>query len=119
MATALGARLGAVSRPLFDNPQGWRGLMIGLLLGFLPCGLLYAAIGAAVASSDPLIAAMGMAVFTLGTFPTLWVIAYLGATAQRRWGRLGAQGNAGGRCIQCRRARLDGLALAWPVTARD
>jgi sulfite exporter TauE/SafE len=88
LATALGARLGAVSRPLFDNPQGWRGLMIGVLLGFLPCGLLYAAIGAAVASSDPLIAAMGMAAFTLGTFPVLWVIAYLGATAQRRWAGL-------------------------------
>lgn len=85
LATTLGARLGAIARPLFDNPKGWRGLLIGLLLGFLPCGLLYAAIGAAVASSDPLIAAMGMAAFTLGTFPMLWLVAYLGATAQRRW----------------------------------
>lgn len=85
LASAMGARLGAVCRPLFDQPQGWRGLVIGLLLGFLPCGLLYAALGAAIASSDPLIAAMGMASFTLGTVPMLWLVAYLGAAAQRRW----------------------------------
>lgn len=88
LATALGARLATLARPLFANPTGWRGLLIGLLLGFLPCGLLYAAIGAAIASSDPLAAAMGMAVFTLGTFPILWLIAYLGAAAQRRWAGL-------------------------------
>ena len=37
--------------------------------GSCPCGLLYAAIGAAAATSNPLAAAMSMAVFTLGTFP--------------------------------------------------
>jgi hypothetical protein len=84
-ATALGSRLATVTRPLFANPTGWRGLAIGLLLGFLPCGLLYAAIGAAVAPADPLAAAMSMAAFTLGTFPMLWLVAYLGGTAQRRW----------------------------------
>ncbi|HWA48913.1 MAG TPA: sulfite exporter TauE/SafE family protein [Dongiaceae bacterium] len=87
-ATALGARLAAISRPLFENPTGWRGLLIGLLLGFLPCGLLYAAVGASIAPADPLIAAMGMAAFTLGTFPMLWLIAYLGVAAQRRWAGL-------------------------------
>jgi sulfite exporter TauE/SafE len=90
-AAALGARLAGFARPLFANPTGWRGLLIGLLLGFLPCGLLYAAIGAAIAPADPLIAAMGMAAFTLGTFPMLWLVAYLGVTAQRRWAGLARQ----------------------------
>lgn len=85
LAAELGGRLAAMAGPLFANPAGWRGLGIGLLLGFLPCGLLYAAIGAAVAPADPVAAAMGMAAFTLGTFPMLWLVAYLGATAQRRW----------------------------------
>ncbi len=84
----LGARLALWTRPLFARPTGWQGLALGLLLGFLPCGLLYAAIGAAIAPADPLAAAMGMGLFTLGTFPMLWLIAYLGGTAQRRWSGL-------------------------------
>lgn len=85
VAGVLGSRLAGLTRPLFADPTGWRGLGIGLLLGFLPCGLLYAAIGAAIAPADPLVAGMGMAAFTLGTFPMLWLVAYLGGTVQRRW----------------------------------
>lgn len=81
----LGTRLSGLARPLFARPGGWRGFVLGLLLGFLPCGLLYAAIGAAIAPADPLAAAFGMAAFALGTFPMLWLIAYLGGAAQRRW----------------------------------
>lgn len=81
----LAQRLADLARPLFARSTGWHGLGLGLLLGFLPCGLLYAAIGAAIAPADPLAAAMGMAVFALGTFPMLWLVAYLGGTAQRRW----------------------------------
>ncbi len=85
LAAPLGRRLADMTRPLFAQPTGWHGLALGLLLGFLPCGLLYAAIGAAIAPADPLAAAMGMGLFTLGTFPMLWLIAYLGGTAQQRW----------------------------------
>lgn len=88
-ATAgLGAWLGRVAKPLFSRPWGWHGVGLGLLLGFLPCGLLYAAIGAAAATADPLAAAMSMAAFTLGTFPMLWFVGYLGGWAQHRWTRL-------------------------------
>jgi sulfite exporter TauE/SafE len=59
-----------------------------MVLGFLPCGLLHAAIGAAAATSDPLAAAISMAAFTAGTFPMLWLAAYLGGWAQRRWHRM-------------------------------
>ena len=81
----LGGRLGQIAKPLFAKPWGWRGICLGMVLGFLPCGLLYAAIGAAAATSDPVAAAMSMAVFTLGTFPMLWLVGYLGGWAQRRW----------------------------------
>jgi uncharacterized protein len=83
----LGARLGRIAKPLFAKPWGWRGLGLGMVLGFLPCGLLYAAIGAAAATSDPLAAAMSMAAFTLGTFPVLWLVGYLGGWVQRKWNR--------------------------------
>lgn len=85
---SIGERLAAWMRPLFAQPTGWQGFAIGLLLGFLPCGLLYAAIGAAIAPADPVAAAMGMGMFALGTFPMLWLVAYLGGTAQLRWSGL-------------------------------
>jgi len=86
--TVLGARLGRLTNPLLAKPWGWRGIGLGMVLGFLPCGLLYAAIGAAAATSDSLAAAMSMAAFTLGTFPMLWLVGYLGGWVQRRWTRL-------------------------------
>lgn len=84
----IGAWLGRFAKPLFAKPRGWRGIGLGMVLGFLPCGLLYAAIGAAAATSDPVAAAMSMAAFTLGTFPMLWLVGYLGGWAQRRWSKL-------------------------------
>lgn len=84
---ALGSRLGRIASPLFARPWGWRGVGLGMVLGFLPCGLLYAAIGAAAATANPLAAAMSMAAFALGTFPMLWLVGYLGGWAQRRWNR--------------------------------
>jgi sulfite exporter TauE/SafE len=83
----VGAKLGHLARPLFAKPWGWRGVGLGMVLGFLPCGLLYAAIGAAAATSDPVAAAMSMAMFTLGTFPVLWLVGYLGGWVQRRWNK--------------------------------
>jgi sulfite exporter TauE/SafE len=82
---SIGTKLGRIARPLFAKPRGWRGVGLGMVLGFLPCGLLYAAIGAAAATSNPLAAAMSMAAFTLGTFPMLWLVGYLGDWAQRKW----------------------------------
>lgn len=38
-------------------------------------------------TSDPLAAAMSMAVFTLSTFPMLWLVGYPGSWVQRRWAR--------------------------------
>lgn len=85
--TGIGAWLGRLAGPLFVKPRGWHGIGLGMLLGFLPCGLLYAALGAAAATSDAIAAGLSMAVFTIGTFPMLWLVGYLGGWAQRRWSR--------------------------------
>ena len=55
---------------------------IGALNGFLPCGLVYAACVAAVATGDVLGGAKFMAVFGLGTTPMLLVISILGQKLQ-------------------------------------
>ncbi len=60
------------------------GLPLGLALGFLPCGLVYAALAAA-AASGPLMGGAAMLAFGLGTVPALIAVAVLGHAAARRW----------------------------------
>jgi len=61
----------------------------GMATGLLPCGLVYATLGIAVASGDPLTGGLAMATFGLATVPALAVLG-LGArrvVAQRPWMR--------------------------------
>ncbi|HEU5047862.1 MAG TPA: sulfite exporter TauE/SafE family protein [Rickettsiales bacterium] len=51
------------------------GYVLGVLLGFLPCGLVYAAVLAAAATGNVTQAAVGMMAFAVGTVPMLTVIA--------------------------------------------
>lgn len=50
---------------------------IGVLNGFLPCGLVYMALLGATAMADPLSGALYMAVFGLGTIPLMSAAVYL------------------------------------------
>jgi len=49
--------------------------VFGMANGLLPCGLVYATLGIAVASGDALTGALAMAAFGLGTTPALAVVA--------------------------------------------
>jgi uncharacterized protein len=60
---------------LFQNPQGLKGYALGLILGFIPCGLLYSAFLIASAITNPVLAAIGMMLFGIGTFPSLFLTA--------------------------------------------
>ena len=72
-------------RPLFRRPVGWRGYLLGLALGFLPCGLLYGALAAAAAAGDAVGGALAMLAFTLGTLPALVVIGLAGHVVSSQW----------------------------------
>jgi sulfite exporter TauE/SafE len=61
--------------------------LLGVALGFLPCGFLYAAIAAAAASARPAMGAAAMVAFGLGTTPVLMMIGVAGQAAGRRWNR--------------------------------
>ncbi len=63
---------------LFQNPRGFRGYFLGIILGFIPCGLLYGAFLIAAAISNPFLAAAGMFFFGLATFPALFFTALSG-----------------------------------------
>lgn len=77
--------LGPKVRPLFDRPVGFRGYGLGIVLGFLPCGLLYGALAAAAASGSPLAGGFVMAAFAAGTVPALLVVGFAGHAVGRRW----------------------------------
>jgi sulfite exporter TauE/SafE len=76
-------------RPGFTLPltRTLRGYPLGLALGFLPCGVLYAALAAAAATGSPLYGALGMACFGLGTVPALIAVGLFGAAAGHRFRR--------------------------------
>lgn len=79
------AAIGRVSGNLLQSPYGWRGFSLGLLLGFMPCGLLYGALAAAAATADPLAGGIGMGGFVLGTIPALGAVGYFGARVGMGW----------------------------------
>ncbi len=58
---------------LFLNPRGFNGFKLGLILGFIPCGLLYSAFLISASFSEPFLAWIGMILFGLSTFPSLFV----------------------------------------------
>lgn len=60
---------------LFQDPRGFRGYFLGLILGFIPCGLLYGAFAISAVISSPLLAAVGMFFFGISTFPSLFFTA--------------------------------------------
>lgn len=67
------------------GPAG--GYLLGVALGFLPCGFLYGALAAAAASGSWWAGALGMAAFGLGTVPALIAVGLAGHAAGRRWQR--------------------------------
>jgi sulfite exporter TauE/SafE len=87
---AWGRAVGRLSRRI-DRGRWSGGLLLGLLLGFLPCGVLYAALVVAAAAGAPWRAALGLLAFGLGTMPSLIAIGVTGHLAGRIWrGRLAA-----------------------------
>jgi sulfite exporter TauE/SafE len=81
-----GKSIGAVTRRI-QRGSVFGEYLLGLALGFLPCGFLYAAIAAAAGSARPEMGAAAMLAFGLGTAPALMVVGIVGNAAGRRWNR--------------------------------
>lgn len=65
----------------------WARLLLGVVMGFLPCGLVWAMLPMAATLPSPLHAGAGMVVFGFGTLPALSAVLMAG----RLWrGRVGA-----------------------------
>lgn len=64
--------------PLLPSNSLFSGYILGILLGFLPCGLVYAAIMAAATAGNVLESAIAMGAFAIGTMPVLVIISFGG-----------------------------------------
>jgi uncharacterized protein len=93
------AQVARVLPGLDRAPAGWTraisrlarrtsgGYPLGIVLGFLPCGFLYAALATSAASGNPAYGAIGMLSFGLGTAPALVAVGIAGQAAGRHWHR--------------------------------
>ena len=75
LARLRGARLFAV---LAGSTGFVPRLLLGAIMGLLPCGLVYAMLAMVATQASPARAALGMLVFGLGTIPSLTVVLLLG-----------------------------------------
>lgn len=60
-------------------------LAIGILNGWLPCGLVYAALAMSLSTGSLSGAALFMTMFGLGTMPSLWMAAQMSAVLPPAW----------------------------------
>jgi sulfite exporter TauE/SafE len=91
---------------LLSSPRAGRRFLLGLTLGFLPCGLVYAALVKAMAAGSALGGALNMLAFGLGTAGALIAIGFFSSVLRGgivRWGRQLAAASV----------TLMGLVLLW------
>jgi len=61
---------------LLTNSSGFNGYLLGLILGFIPCGMLYGAFALACTLSYPFLAFIGMFSFGIATFFALFFVGF-------------------------------------------
>lgn len=77
----LSKAIASIRRPLqqlFATPSYPARLLIGMLNGLLPCGLVYMGIAGAIATGNALQGSLFMLFFGLGTFPAMLGVTFLG-----------------------------------------
>lgn len=77
--------LATLAAPLFKQPRGMHGYALGVLLGLLPCSVIYAALMVVATTGGAAVAAVAMALFTLGTFPALFLVGTLSRFSYKKW----------------------------------
>ncbi|MFO1082813.1 MAG: sulfite exporter TauE/SafE family protein [Reyranellaceae bacterium] len=76
--------LGRLAAPLTTARSPAARYALGLVLGLLPCGLLYGALAAAAGTGSALLGGLAMLGFALGTVPALIAVGWLGLIVRRQ-----------------------------------
>lgn len=96
---------------LIASPTVASKFVLGLALGFLPCGLIYAALLKAMAAGAPLAGLMTMTAFGLGTVGALMALGVLSSAFSLKLARLNASG--WGSRLTAVSVALLGAVLVW------
>ena len=84
IGSPLAKPLARLAGPLSSVQKPLARYALGVVLGFLPCGLLYGALAAAAGTGSARDGALAMAAFTLGTMPALIAVGWGGVLFRRR-----------------------------------
>ena len=88
-------RLEPLGRRFLPVRRSGQALALGLIWGWLPCGLVYSVLIWSIASGGPLQGAALMAAFGLGTLPNLLLMGAMAASLGRFLGRRAVRVSAG------------------------
>ena len=91
---------------LLATPGPGRRFILGLALGFLPCGLIYAALSRSLATGSPVWGAAAMMAFGMGTSGALVALGVFSSALRRRLDRWGNRLAAAGVILM-------GVVLIW------
>lgn len=82
---SIGKYIGMAARPFSNNRGALQQYFLGIMLGFLPCTLVMAAVMAVAATGQPIAAALGMMFFGIATIPALFMVGSGAHAALKRW----------------------------------
>jgi sulfite exporter TauE/SafE len=85
IGTLVATPLARIASPLISRNTPLARYLLGILLGFLPCGFLYSALALAAATGGALGGGLVMGSFALGTFPALAVVGLCGSVVAKRF----------------------------------
>jgi len=77
-------KISPLSKKLLPVENSGQALLLGGLWGWLPCGLVYTAVGYAITASDPVLSGLFMLNFGLGTLPAT-LLAGAASLSLKRW----------------------------------
>jgi sulfite exporter TauE/SafE len=86
-APGSGSGLGKLIRKFVTSGRASGMLVLGLLTGFLPCGVLYAAFARSLAADSPTEGGLLMLAFWLGSAPLLVVVGLASGSLLRTFGK--------------------------------
>jgi len=79
-----GSRVRRLFNTLLRSRSPWRTLPMGMLVGTVPCGLVYSMSSYALASGSPIRGAMAMAAFGFGTIPAMFSFGFISTALSTR-----------------------------------
>jgi sulfite exporter TauE/SafE len=119
MGEPIWRRIAPVARSLVPVRTPWQALALGLLWGWMPCGLVYAALTASLASGSAAGGMATMVAFGIGTLPMLVAMSSTAAVVARATRSAGVRAAAAVLVACFGVAQIGAAERAWAASARS